>query len=92
MGFETALSDAADFTGICANGGLKIGDVVQKAFISVDENGTEAAAATAVTGAPASGPLEVVDLTIDRPFLFFIHDDSGIVLFSGQVVDPSTSE
>jgi|GEM_PF-165834 len=89
MGFTTALSDAANFSGISADGGLKIGDVVQRAFIGVDETGTEAAAATAVTVAPAAAPVEIVDLTLDRPFLFFIHDDSGIVLFSGQVVDPS---
>lgn len=89
MGMKQAFSDSADFTGISTDEPLMITGVVQKAFVSVDENGTEAAAATAVVVGATSVPTEIVELNIDRPFLFFIHDDSGVVLFEGHVVDPS---
>lgn len=92
MGLETAFTDKADFTGISSDEPLQISSVVQKAFISVDENGTEAAAATAVTVSTTSAPIEIVELNVDRPFLFFIRDDNAAVLFSGQVVDPSKQE
>ena len=65
-----------------------ISDVIQKAFIGTDEAGTEAAAATAVMLA-GGVPSEPVYLTLDRPFLFFIQAESGLVLFSGHVVDPT---
>ena len=69
-----------------------ISDVVHKAFISVDEKGTEAAAATAVisTGSSASAdhPIPKV-LTVDRPFVFAIRDNAtGAVLFLGRVIKP----
>ena len=85
LGMSPAFSKG--FTGI-SNETLFIGDVIQKAFIGVDEEGTEAAAATAVTFAGAV-PQPPVPVTIDRPFLFFIQDKTGIVLFAGQVVDPT---
>ena len=70
---------------------LHISDVIHEAFIEVDEEGTEAAAATAVvmdlTAAPADEPVE---LTLDRPFLFAIRDrDTSAILFLGRVTDPS---
>jgi len=89
---KSVLSGAADFTGISADEPLQIGDVIQKAFIAVDENATEAAAATAVIGAVVAASTDVVQLYIDRPFLFFIRDESGVVLFSGHVIDPSESQ
>lgn len=89
LGMKQAFSDTADFTGISSDEPLMITSVLQKAFIAVDENGTEAAAATAVSVGTTSVPVDVIDLKLDRPFLFFIRDDSGAVLFSGQVVDPS---
>lgn len=92
MGLTSAFTDKADFTGISSDEPLQISSVLQKAFISVDENGTEAAAATAVTIGTTSAPLEVIQLNVDRPFLFFIRDSNGAVLFSGQVVDPSKAE
>jgi serpin B len=69
---------------------LSISDVIQKCFIEVDETGTEAAAATAVvfTGGDALVS-QAIPFNVDRPFLFFIRDDSGAILFSGHVVDPS---
>lgn len=70
---------------------LSIGDVLHKAFISVDEEGTEAAAATVVmgVGAAAPGP-EPLEVRVDRPFLFAIRDTvTGTLLFLGRVLDPS---
>jgi serpin B len=64
--------------------------VVHKAFVSVDEAGTEAAAATAVVMKKMAMPEEPVEVTVDRPFVFLIRDvETGAVLFVGRVVDPS---
>jgi serpin B len=79
----------ADFSGISANGGLFISDVIHEVFVSVNEAGTEAAAATAVVML-RSAPPEPVALTVDRPFLFWIYDRAtGSVLFMGRVLDPA---
>ena len=96
LGITTAFNDhAADFTAIGTphepGQRLYISAVFHKAFVKVDEKGTEAAAATAVAmptgGAPPANP---EDFTCNRPFLFFIVDRaSGLVLFVGRVVDPS---
>jgi serpin B len=72
---------------------LFISLVLHKAFVAVDEEGTEAAAATAVlmtlAGAP---PRETIEFRADHPFLFFIrHRDTGAILFMGRVVDPTRS-
>jgi serpin B len=82
----------ADFSGMDGNCDLYISDVIHKAFISVDETGTEAAAATAVivnvTGMPM--PEETVIMTIDRPFIFLIRDiETGTILFLGRVMNPA---
>src|SRR5699024_8960293 len=79
-----------------ADADLVISDVLHNAFISVDEQGTEAAAATVVTdvtsAAPAPEPEEPILLKVNRPFLFAIRDtESGTVLFLGRVMDPSAS-
>jgi serpin B len=89
MGMNTPFTDKADFTGITSDQALQISDVIQKAFIADDENGTEAAAATAATVTATSAIADVIDFTVDRPFLFFIEDDNGIVLFSGHIVNPA---
>ena len=62
-----------------------------KAFVKVDEKGTEAAAATAVVMERATAmPERLSEFKADHPFLFFIRDDaSGMVLFMGRVADPS---
>jgi len=90
MGMPVAFTENADFSGMTENRELLISDVVHKAFVSVDEEGTEAAAATGVimglTSAPVDPPVEV---TIDHPFIFLIHDiDTGAILFVGRVLNP----
>lgn len=71
---------------------LAISDVFHKAYISVDENGTEAAAATAVVVVRATAlfhPSEPIEVKVDRPFLYAIQDvRSGTCLFLGRVADP----
>ena len=89
LGMPTAFSEAADFSGMTDEAQLAIQDVIHEAFISVDEEGTEAAAATAAIVGLTSMPMETVELTVDRPFIFLIrHDETGAVLFMGRVVDP----
>jgi serpin B len=80
---------AADFSAMSADYGrdLYISAVIHKAFVAVDEEGTEAAAATAVVVEVESAP--ELHVTIDRPFLFAIEDaDTGSVLFLGRVLEP----
>jgi serpin B len=68
---------------------LFISDVFHKAFVAVDEAGTEAAAATAVVVGRTSLPMFDVQLLVDRPFIFIIRDvDNGSVLFVGRVLNP----
>jgi len=85
-------STVADFSGIEPTRQLYIKDVLQKAFIAADESGVEAAAATAVTMNTASMPTNVKPFKADRPFLGFIRDASGEILFAGQVLDPTASQ
>lgn len=90
LGMSIAFSGAADFSGISGKGGLSISDVLHKAFVSVNEAGTEAAAATAVIVGETSAP-EPASIQFDRPFLFLIRDiQTGAILFFGRVSDPST--
>ena len=85
MGMPEAFGAGADFSGMTGTRGLWISKVVHKAFVSVDEEGTEAAAATAVV-VQESGPTQV---TVDRPFIFLIRDRAtGAVLFLGRVMNP----
>jgi len=90
MGMPVAFSAAADFSGMTGNRDLAIADILHKAFVSVDEAGTEAAAATAVVMSLTAAPEEPVDVALDRPFIFLIHDiETGAILFIGRVVNPS---
>ncbi len=92
LGMPLAFSGAgADFSGIHTPGGPYISMVVHQADIDVNEQGTEAAAATALgaTGGPGSGAAKTITLRFDHPFLFLLRDlDTGAVLFMGQVTDP----
>ncbi len=91
LGMEVAFDpDVSDFTRMANVDDLHITDVLQKANITVDEEGTEAAAATAVIVGVESAPIdEPVALTIDRPFLYMIrHVPTGTILFLGRVTQP----
>ena len=90
MGMPVAFSTAADFSGMTGNRDLFIAEILHKAFVSVDEAGTEAAAATAVVMSLTAAPEETVDVTLDRPFIFLIRDiETGAVLFIGRVANPN---
>ena len=81
---------AADFSGIDGERDLYISDILHKAFVAVDEKGTEAAAATAVIVGTTSIPSEPVTLTISRPFLVVIRDTAtDTILFLGRVANPN---
>jgi serpin B len=91
MGMRRAFTDGADFSGITADEPLALSRVVHKAFVDVNEEGTEAAAATGVVAVLTSmvvGPRPV--FRADHPFLMLLRDDrTGSVLFMGRVVDPA---
>lgn len=90
LGMESAFSGSADFSGFTGNPDLFISEILHKAFVKVDETGTEAAAATAVVMGITAIPEEPVEMNINRPFLFFILDrESGCILFMGRIMDPS---
>ncbi|MCK5212952.1 MAG: serpin family protein, partial [Dehalococcoidia bacterium] len=86
IAFEPSV---ADFSGMDGTRDLFISDVIHKAFVEVDEAGTEAAAATAVVMEATAMPAEPVALTIDRPFVFLIRDvETNTILFVGRVMNP----
>jgi serpin B len=92
LGVQDAFTSAADFSGITSAVRLFIGAVVHQAYIDVDEQGTEAAAATAVAMRPMAlrREPEPVRMIVDRPFLFAITDTAtGLPLFLGQVTRPA---
>lgn len=91
MGMASAFdSDRADFTGMNGTGPrLFLSVVVHKAFVDVNEQGTEAAAATGAGIALAAAPVKTQTFRADHPFLFLIRDNrSGSILFLGRVSDP----
>jgi serpin B len=91
MGMAIAFTGQADFSGISKSEGLMIADVIHKAYVDVNEQGTEAAAATAVIIAPTAAPPPKPKATFkaDHPFVFLIRDNAtGSILFMGRVTDP----
>ncbi len=96
LGMKLPFSEAADFSGIVAGAPLQIGEVRHIADIKVNEEGTEAAAATGVTVEVASAPAfpgPVVTFKADHPFLFFVRDDkTGAVLFAGRLTNPAAAQ
>ena len=91
LGMTDAFDDRADFGGI-ADEQLVISQVAHEAYISVDEDGTEAAAATAVVMRQSAGHVDTAraTVTVDHPFLFAITDTkTGTPLFLGRVTDPT---
>lgn len=86
MGMAIAFTEAADFTAMYQPGGLLISEVKHKTFVEVNEEGTEAAAATSVGIGVVSAPPQ---FRIDRPFLFAIRDShSHSILFIGKMEQP----
>ncbi|MCL4876696.1 MAG: serpin family protein [Anaerolineae bacterium] len=95
MGMPAAFDpNSADFSGMAdlIDERLFISDVLHKAFIKVDESGTEAAAATVVIMETAMMPMpeEAIDFRVDRPFVYVIYDNlTGSILFMGRVLNPA---
>jgi len=89
LGMPTAFSDNADFSGMTGQKDLFIGHVIHQAYVGVDEEGTEAAAATAVImELTAMIPTNV--FRADHPFIFIIQEkNTGNILFLGRVVNPT---
>ena len=90
LGMNQPFLASADFSNL-SNTTLKIDAVLHKAFIKVDEKGTEATAATVVIDANVTKPPEPIVFNINRPFIFFIKDTlSGQILFMGVMRTPAT--
>lgn len=92
MGMKVAFTNTANFTGMSNKDDLKIDKVIHKAKIGIDEEGTEAAAATAVVmvrKTSISGKLKLVEFKADRPFIFILKENkNNTILFMGKVVKP----
>jgi serpin B len=90
LGMGIAFSDRADFGGMASGEHLFIDKVIHKAFVAVDEKGTEAAAATAIgIRATSAMPGKPIDFVADHPFVFLIRDrQTGSLLFVGRVSNP----
>ena len=90
MGMPTAFSNAADFSGMDGSKTLKIDKVIHQAFVEVNEEGTEAAASTAVIMVAKSAGMPRPVFRADHPFIFLIQERAtGNVLFLGRVMDPT---
>jgi len=91
MGMQAAFSKDADFSGMTGKKDLFISDVIHQAFVEVNEEGTEAAAATAIAvSRKAMGPDKIKEFKADHPFIFIIQERiTGNILFIGRVNDPS---
>jgi serpin B len=92
LGMPLAFDESqADFSGIDGQKDLYISDVVHKAYVTVDEKGTEAAAATGIVVSTSAMPAKIYDVTLNHPFIFFIRDiQTGAILFIGRVLNPGT--
>jgi serpin B len=87
LGMPSAFDDRANFSGVDGTTNLYVSDVIHKAFVEVNESGTEAAAVTLnmVTMAGRAN-----SFVVDHPFIFLIRDNgSGTILFLGRIVDPT---
>ena len=92
LGIREAFSSSADFSGITGNKDLRISDVLHKAYIDVNEVGTEAAAATAVIMVTSvnGGASSRITFDCNHPFLFMLqHKETGTILFMGTVEHPA---
>jgi serpin B len=91
MGMPTAFTYSADFSGMDGTQDLYIQKVIHQAFVDVNEEGTEAAAATGVSvGLKSAMPQQTPIFRADHPFVFIIQDkENGNILFLGRVSNPS---
>ena len=91
LGMNISFTSSADFSGITGGRDLFINKVIHKAFIDVNEEGTEAAAATAVvmtTSINGNGPSRII-FDCNHPFMYLIqHKQTGTILFMGSINDP----
>jgi serpin B len=86
LGMTTLFNSACNLRGIVTEGpSIRVKDVLQQVFVDVTESGTEAAAATSVTFSIDIAP--TANVVLDRPFLFFVRQRSGPILFAGQILD-----
>ncbi|KAL5727094.1 hypothetical protein ACHQM5_000326 [Ranunculus cassubicifolius] len=95
VGLNLPFTGEAAFDEMVEGGRLKVDKVHHKAYIAVDEEGTEAAAVTVITMEVTSSlyesPPQGVDFVADHPFMFVVRDDkSGMILFMGHVINPSS--
>ena len=93
LGMPLAFSDTADFSGIAKGDRLKLSDVFHKAYVEVNEKGTEAAAATGGVMVPTSAgpPIRMEVFRADHPFFFVIRENgTGSLLFAGRLASPLT--
>jgi serpin B len=92
LGMADAFNSGADFSGMDGTRNLYLSDVYHQAVVRVDEEGTEAAAATGSASTAASAPPAIkFTMIVDRPFIFAIQDDAtGALLFMGRIVNPQT--
>jgi serpin B len=90
MGMPAAFTGSADFSGINGKRDLSIAEVIHKAYADVNEEGTEAAAATAVVMERAAArPETPITFRADHPFVFLIRDHrSASILFLGRAMNP----
>lgn len=91
IGIQALFDEHADLSGISPERGFHVDSVLHNSFVSVDEDGTEAGATTSIVmlGAALSEPEELVAVTVDRPFLFFIVDrPTRTILFAGRCLRP----
>lgn len=91
LGMTRAFANNADFSGITTAEPLRIADVIHQTFVRVDEEGSEAAAATAIIYDKAPSPvIERFDFRADHPFVFLIRDkQTGAILFLGRMSEPA---
>jgi serpin B len=91
LGMVQAFDDRADFSGIDGARDLVLTHVVHQTWVDVSESGTQAAAATGVSGEELNIIVTPPTITLDRPFVVFVRDNpTGAILFEGRVADPTS--